>query len=43
MEAVTQMFSVIKVFLKISENSKKKTCVGVSILLILQALGLQLY
>ena len=36
-EAVVQSCSVKKVFLKISENSQKKTCVTVSFLIKLQA------
>ena len=42
-EAVAQMCSVKKVFLEISQNSQENTCVRVSILIKLQALGLQLY
>ena len=32
-----------KVFLKLSQNSHENVCVGVSVLIKLQALGLQLY
>ena len=37
------MYSMQKVFLKISQNSQENTCVVVSFLINLQARGLQLY
>ena len=43
LEAVAQTCSVKKVFLEISENSQENTCARVSILIKLQASGLQLY
>ena len=39
-EAVSQRCSVKMVFLKISQNSQENTCVGVSFLIKLHALGL---
>ena len=42
-EAVTRGRSAKKVFLKMSPNSQGNTCVRVSFLIKLQALGLQLY
>ena len=42
-EAVVWRCSVEKVFLQISKNSQENTCAWVSFLIILQALGLQLY
>ena len=38
-----QRCSIKKVFLKFSQNSQENTCAGVSFLIKLQALGLQLY
>ena len=38
-EAVIQMYSVKKVFLKISQNSQENTCARVSFLIKLQASG----
>ena len=34
---------VKKLFLKVSQNSKKNICIGVSFLIKLQTLGMQLY
>ena len=42
-EAVAQMCSAEKVFLTISQNLQENTCARVSILIKLQAWGLQLY
>ena len=42
-EAVAQRCSVKKVLLEISHNSQENTCVKVSLLIKLQASGLQLY
>ena len=42
-EAVVQRCSVKQVFLEISQNSQENTCTRVSVLITLQALGLQLY
>ena len=42
-EAVAQMCSIKKVFLEISQNSQENTCARVSLLIKLQASGLQLY
>ena len=42
-EAVVQRCSFKKVFLEISQNSQENTCVRVSSLIKLKALGLQLY
>ena len=42
-EVVVQRCSVKKFFLKISQNSQENTCARVSILIKLQAQGLQLY
>ena len=42
-EAVVRMCSVKKVFLEISQNSQESTCARVSVLIKLQASGLQLY
>ena len=42
-EAVTQRCSVKKVFLEISQNSQENTCIRVSFLIKLLALGLPLY
>ena len=41
--AVVQRRSVKKVFLEISQNSQENTCAGVSFLIKLKTLGLQLY
>ena len=43
LEAVVQMCSVEKVFLKILQNSQENTCARVSFSIKLQALGMQLY
>ena len=43
LEAVAQICSVKKVFLEISQNSQENTRARVSILIMLPALGLQLY
>ena len=43
LEAVAQSCSAKKVFSEISQNSQKSTCARVSILIKLQASGLQLY
>ena len=42
-EAVVQSCSVVKVFVEISQNSQENTCARASILINLQAWGLQLY
>ena len=42
-EAATAGVLLKKVFLEISQNSQENTCVRVSFLIKLQALGLQLY
>ena len=42
-EAVAWRCSVKKVFLEIPQNSQGNTCARVSFLIMLQALGLQLY
>ena len=42
-EAVAQRSSVRKVFLEISQNSQENTCVRVSFLIMLQALGLHVF
>ena len=42
-EEVSQLCSVKKVFLKISQNSQENNCARVSFLIKLQASGLQLY
>ena len=42
-DAVVQKCFVKKVFLKIPQNSQEKTCAGVTLLIKLQASGLQLY
>ena len=42
-EAVVQRCSLKNVLLEISQNSQENTCVRVSFLIKLQALGLQLY
>ena len=42
-DAVVQRCFVKKVFLKIPQNSQEKTCAGVTLLIKLQASGLQLY
>ena len=42
-EAVTQRFSIKKVFLENSQNSQESTCARVSILVKLRASGMQLF
>ena len=42
-EAVTKLYSVNKVFLKVLKNSQEKACVRVSFLIKLQGLKVQLY
>ena len=42
LEAVTQRYSVKKMFLEISQNSEEYTCAGVSFLIKLQASGLRI-
>ena len=43
LETVTQTYSVKKVFLEILQTSQENTCVTVSVLIKMQASGLQLY